>query len=79
MLRPTREQPTGLAKHLRIDLVQQWFNLSDPMLEDAFHEIDSMRRFPGLELSEDRIPDETTICKFRDQLEAYDSASIPRV
>ncbi len=49
--------------------MQQWFNLSDPMMEDALHEIESMRRFAGLELCEDRRPDETTILKFRHLLE----------
>ena len=51
--------------------MQQWFNLSDPMMEDALYEIESMRRFAGLELCEDRIPDETTILKFRHFLERH--------
>jgi len=49
--------------------MQQWFQLSDPMMEDALHEIESMRRFAKLELCEDRLPDETTILKFRHLLE----------
>lgn len=68
-------QPIGLHTQLRIYLMQQWFNLSDPMMEDALYEIESMRRFAGLELCEDRIPDETTICKFRHRLEAHDLAT----
>ncbi|KEZ76565.1 IS5 family transposase [Salinisphaera hydrothermalis] len=44
------KQPIGLATQLRIDLMQQWFNLSDPMMEDALYEIEFMRRFPGPEL-----------------------------
>lgn len=68
-------QPIGLATQLRIYLMQQWFNLSDPMMEDALYEIESMRRFAGLELCEDRIPDETTILKFRHLLEAHDLTS----
>ena len=45
-------QPIGLSVMLRIYLMQQWFNLSDPMMEDALYEIESMRRFAGLELCE---------------------------
>ncbi len=64
-------QPVGLSVMLRIYLMQQWFNLSDPMMEDALYEIESMRRFAGLELGEDRLPDETTILKFRHLLERH--------
>lgn len=64
-------QPIGLPEMLRIYLMQQWFNLSDPMMEDALYEIESMRRFAGLELCEDRLPDETTILKFRHLLERH--------
>jgi len=64
-------QPIGLSTMLRIYLMQQWFNLSDPMMEDALYEIESMRRFAGLELCEDRLPDETTILKFRHRLEKH--------
>lgn len=64
-------QPIGLSVMLRIYLMQQWFNLSDPMMEDALYEIESMRRFAGLELCEDRLPDETTILKFRHLLEKH--------
>ena len=41
-------------------------------MEDALYEIESMRRFIGVELSEDAIPDETTILKFRRLLETHD-------
>ncbi len=34
-------------------------------MEDALYEIESMRRFIGVELNEEAIPDETTILKFR--------------
>ena len=52
-----------------IYLMQQWFQLSDPMMEDALYEIESMRRFAKLELCEDLLPDETTILKFRHLLD----------
>jgi IS5 family transposase len=64
-------QPIGITTMLRIYLMQQWFNLSDPMMEDALYEVESMRRFAGLDLCEDRIPDETTILKFRHLLEKH--------
>lgn len=64
-------QPIGLPVMLRIYLMQQWFTLSDPMMEDALYEVESMRRFAGLELCEDRLPDETTILNFRHLLERH--------
>lgn len=64
-------QPIGVEAMLRVYLMQQWFNLSDPGMEDALYEIESMRRFAGLELGVDRIPDETTILKFRHLLERH--------
>ncbi len=56
---------------LRIHFLQQWYALSDPAMEDALYEIQSMRRFVGLELNVDAIPDETTILKFRRFLEKH--------
>jgi transposase, IS5 family len=58
---------------LRVDLMQNWFDLSDPSLEEALYEIASLRTFAGLKLSEP-IPDETTILNFRHLLEEYDLA-----
>ncbi|EIL87726.1 ISMca7, transposase [Rhodanobacter fulvus Jip2] len=60
---------------LRIHFMQQWYALSDPAMEDALYEIESMRRFAGLELNEDAIPDETTILKFRRFLEQHGLAA----
>lgn len=62
-------QPLGLETMLRIYFVQQWFNLSDPAAEDALYDSESIRRFVGVELSDDVIPDETTILRFRHLLE----------
>ncbi|MGH7547363.1 MAG: IS5 family transposase [Gemmatimonadales bacterium] len=64
-------QPLGLEKMLRIYFLQQWFNLSDPQAEDAIYDSESMRRFAGVELSEDVVPDETTILRFRHLLERH--------
>lgn len=61
--------PIGLGRMLRIYFMQQWFNLSDPAMEDSLYDSESMRRFAGIELGRDPVPDETTICKFRHLLE----------
>jgi IS5 family transposase len=65
-------QPLGLEKMLRIYFLQQWFDLSDPQAEDELYDSESMRRFARIELSEDVIPDETTILRFRHLLEKHE-------
>jgi transposase, IS5 family len=65
-------QPLGLELMLRIYFVQQWFDLSDPAAEDAIYDSESIRRFVGVELGDDRVPDETTILRFRHLLEKHD-------
>jgi transposase, IS5 family len=64
-------QPLGVEKMLRIYFLQQWFNLSDPQAEDSIYDSESMRRFVGVELAEDVVPDETTILRFRHLLEKH--------
>jgi transposase, IS5 family len=64
--------PYPLAVMLRIHLLQQWYSLSDPAMEEALIEVPTMRRFAGIELITDRIPDETTILTFRHLLEKND-------
>ena len=64
--------PIGLGRMLRIYFMQQWFNLSDPGMEDALYDSESMRRFAGIELGRDPVPDETTILKFRHLLEEHE-------
>jgi transposase, IS5 family len=64
-------QPLGVEKMLRIYFLQQWFNLSDPAAEDAIYDSESMRRFAGVDLCEDVVPDETTILRFRHLLEQH--------
>ena len=46
---------------LRVYCLQQWYNLSDPGVEEALYDMESMRRFAQIELIDDAIPDETTI------------------
>jgi IS5 family transposase len=65
-------RPIGLERMLRIYLLQQWFNLSDPGAEEALYESMSMRRFVGIDLGREPVPDETTICNFRHLLERHD-------
>ena len=67
--------PMPLGTMLRIHFMQQWYALSDPGMEDALYEIESMRRFVRLDLGDDALPDETTILKFRRLLETHDLAS----
>lgn len=63
--------PYPLSVMLRVHLMQHWYGLSDPGMEDALYEITSMRQFAGLSLSSGRIPDETTILNFRRLLEEH--------
>ena len=63
--------PLGMEKMLRIYFMQQWFNLSDPGMEDALYDMESLRRFAGIELGQDEVPDETTILNFRHLLERH--------
>ena len=62
-------QPMPLERMLRIYFMQQWYRLSDPGMEDALYDIESMRRFAGIDLEADSVPDETTILNFRHLLE----------
>lgn len=64
-------QPMGLRKMLRIYLMQLWFNMSDPQAEDAIYDSESMRRFVGVDLTDDTVPDETTILRFRHLIEKH--------
>lgn len=62
-------RPYPLGVMLRVHCLQLFYNLSDPALEDALYEVESMRRFAGLAL--ERVPDETTILNFRHLLERH--------
>lgn len=64
-------RPMPLERMLRIYLLQQWFNLSDPAMEEMLIDSESMRRFAGINLMDDPVPDETTILKFRHLLEEH--------
>ncbi|MFZ6713409.1 IS5 family transposase, partial [Undibacterium sp. TC9W] len=64
--------PVGIERMLRIYFLQQWFNLSDPAVEEALYESVSMRSFAAIDLGNEPVPDETTVCKFRHLLERHD-------
>ena len=66
-------RPYPLESILRVHLMQNWFALSDPAMEEALYEIASLRSFASLHLGEP-IPDETTILNFRHLLEENDLA-----
>jgi IS5 family transposase len=59
---------------LRIHYLQQWFGLSDPAMEEALHDVSLYRELAGLGDGASRLPDETTILRFRHLLEAHDLA-----
>ena len=63
--------PVGVERMLRIHCLQQWFNLSDPAVEESLYDSRAMRQFIGIDLGREPVPDETTICKFRHLLEAH--------
>ena len=65
-------RPIELERMLRIYFLQQWFNLSDPAVEEALYDMLSMRAFARIDLGEAGVPDETTICKFRHLLEKHE-------
>jgi len=64
--------PIGLERMLRLHFLQHWFNLSDPATEEALYESLSMRRFVGIDLGQEPVPDETTILNFRRLLEKHE-------
>jgi len=64
--------PIGVERMLRIYFLQQWFNLSDPAVEEGLYDSLAMRRFVGIDLGHEPAPDETTVCRFRHLLEAHD-------
>jgi transposase, IS5 family len=65
-------RPVGLAIMLRTYFMQQWFNLSDPGVEEAFYESATLRRFAGVDLGVAPAPDQTTVLRFRHLLEKHD-------
>ncbi len=63
--------PVGLERMLRMYFVQHWFNLADAACEDALLDSVALRRFVGIDLGRERVPDATTLLKFRRLLEKH--------
>jgi transposase, IS5 family len=62
--------PFAVETMLRIHFMQQWFTLSDPAMEEALHDMALFREFAHLDYST-RLPDESTILRFRHLLEEH--------
>jgi IS5 family transposase len=70
----TGRPPFGIETMLRIHYLQQWFGLSDPAMEEALHDVPLYREFAKLDAVAARLPDETTILRFRHLLERHNLA-----
>jgi IS5 family transposase len=65
---PTQGRPSHPpVRMFKALLLQQWYGLSDPGLEEAICDRLSFQRFLGLSLT-DPVPDETRLCRFRNKL-----------
>jgi IS5 family transposase len=62
--------PFPVETMLRVHFMQQWFTLSDPAMEEALHDVPLFREFAGLGW-DSRLPDESTILRFRHLLEKH--------
>jgi IS5 family transposase len=62
--------PFAVQTMLRIHFMQQWFTLSDPAMEEALHDVPLFREFAQLSWDQ-RLPDESTILRFRHLLEKH--------
>lgn len=63
--------PVGLERMLRIHFIQHWFNLADLACEEALYDSLSLRRFVGIDLGREPVPDATTLLKFRKLLNTH--------
>jgi IS5 family transposase len=64
--------PVGLERMLRMYWIANWFNLADEACEDALYDVVVFREFCGFDLGRERIPDATTLLKFRHLLEEHE-------
>jgi transposase, IS5 family len=64
--------PIDIKLMLRIYFLQNWFNLSDPAVEESLYDSLPMREFVGIDLGREGAPDETTVYKFRHLLEQHE-------
>src|SRR3954453_16951744 len=64
--------PVGLERMLRMYFVQHWFTLADEAWEEALLDSTALRRFVDIDLGRERVPDATTLLKFRRLLQDHD-------
>ena len=67
----TGRPPFATEVMLRIHLLQQFFGHSDPAMEESLHDIPLYQEFAHLDAGMTRLPDESTILRFRHLLEAH--------
>jgi IS5 family transposase len=67
----TGRPPFAVSTMLRIHFLQQWFGLSDPAMEEVLHDVPLYREFAHLDAGISRLPDESTILRFRHLLEEH--------
>ncbi|AMM24790.1 IS5 family transposase [Variovorax sp. PAMC 28711] len=67
----TGRPPFAVETLLRIHFMQQWFTLSDPAMEEALYDVPLYCEFARLDPGMSRLPDESTILRFRHLLEAH--------
>ena len=67
----TGRPPFAESTMLRIHFMQQWFGLSDPAMEESLHDVPLYCEFAGLDAGLSRLPDESTILRFRHLLEQH--------
>ena len=65
-------RPIGLERMLRLHFLQLWFNLADEACEEALYEVPVFREFAQIDLGEQRVPDATSLLRFRRLLETHD-------
>ena len=58
-----------LATMLRIHLMQEWYSLRGPAMDDALIEVATIRSFAGIDVISDRIADGTKVLDFSHLLE----------
>lgn len=63
--------PIGLERMLRMHFLQHWFNLADLACEEALYDSASLRRFAGIDLGREAVPDATSLLRFRHLLEQH--------
>ncbi len=76
--RPTHREggpPFAVETMLRTHFLQQWFGLADPAMEEALHDVPLYGEFAGLDNWTMRLPDESTILRFRHLLEKHKLAA----